>query len=84
MQTTFELSTDLHNIGRIAHVVYQVKGEETTRRVTTVPNENVSDAVLRELMRLRSMAVTDFEVVSPGREYAYRFADGNVLEVEIL
>ena len=84
MQTTFELSDDPNNRGRIAHVVYLVEGEDAPRRVTTAPDENVSDAVCRELVRIRQVAVMRLEKVIVGKKFAYHFADGKTFVVEIL
>lgn len=81
MKTTFEASP---TGGRIAHVVYRVDGEATERAVTTAPDENASEAVRRELVRLRGVPTVALVVIALGSRYEYRFADDHKLTVSIL
>lgn len=83
MKTTFDAPCDLIR-GRIAHVVYRVDGEATSRTVTTGVDENVSDAVCRDLVRARAVPVAQIRVAAIGSRYEYRFVDGVVLTARIL
>lgn len=83
VKTTFEPPADLIP-GRIAHVVYRVVGQAAERSVTSDVDENVSDAVKRDLIAATGMAIVRIDVVVEGTRYDYRFANGQTLPVEIL
>lgn len=70
--------------GRIMHVTYQIVGEAQSRKVTTGVDENVCNAIDRELVRARGMATIARTIVMPGAKYRYTFADGVTLNVLVL
>ncbi|WP_124715410.1 hypothetical protein [Burkholderia stagnalis] len=83
MKTTFEPPAELIP-GRIAHVVYRVVGQADERSVTSGVDENVSDAVKRDLFVATGVPIVRINVVVEGTRYDYRFANGQTLSVEIL
>ena len=71
MKTTFSLSQDRDNPGRIAKVVYQVEGELEERRVVTAPDENAYDAIRRDIYARTNVLLGDANVLVLGRQYEY-------------
>lgn len=82
MKTTFDAAPA--GAGRIAYVVYILDGEGLERKVTTSPNENVYDAIQRELVRLWRIPVNKLDVLQTGEQYKYTFIDGQVKIATVL
>ena len=83
MEPTFGVPSGL-TPGRIAHVVYRVDGDTTSRTVTTGVDENVSEAIRRELVRMTGVPVEKTIVLATGSTYEYHFVSGETLRVSIL
>jgi hypothetical protein len=71
MKTTFSLSNDRSNPGRIANVVYQIEGEFEERSVVTTPDENAYDAIRRDIHKRTNILLGDANVLIEGRQYEY-------------
>lgn len=71
MKTTFSLSEDRANPGRIANVVYQVEGELEERRVFTAPDENAYDAIRRDIYTRTNVLLGDANILIQGQKYEY-------------
>jgi hypothetical protein len=71
MKTTFSLSNDRNNPGRIANVVYQIEGELEERSVVTSPDENAYDAIRRDIHKRTGILLGDANVLIPGQQYEY-------------
>ncbi|RQP98900.1 hypothetical protein DF164_31345 [Burkholderia stagnalis] len=64
--------------------MYRVVGQADERSVTSGVDENVSDAVKRDLFVATGVPIVRINVVVEGTRYDYRFANGQTLSVEIL